>query len=72
MHAVSGGFSFFGITEIESGLKLMSQASAVVKAAAKTFALGYAAGSVIYYSYEHFTGDSLGGDMYDLCQAWFN
>jgi len=62
----AGGFSVFGMTEIESGLKLMGQVRSVAGNAAWMFGIGYATGTALYYGYEWVTGDSLGGDLYDM------
>jgi hypothetical protein len=66
----AGGFSVFGITEIETGLSLMSQVRSVTGNIGWSFAAGYAIGTGIYYGYEWITGDSLGGDLYDAYE-WF-
>lgn len=64
--AVSGGFSVFGITEIESGLKLLGQIRSVTGYAAAVYGIGYGFGTLVYSGYEWAAGDSLGGDIYDL------
>lgn len=61
-----GGFSFFGITEIEAGLNTMNYVRNVTGNIGWSFAAGYATGTAIYYGYEWITGDSIGGDIYDL------
>jgi hypothetical protein len=62
----TGGFSVFGITEIETGLKLMTQVRAVAGHAAWAFTTGAAVGTAIYYGYGFATGSTLGGDIYEL------
>lgn len=66
VEVVSGGFSVFGITEIETGLKLLAQVNAVASAGLKVFAGAYAFGTGISYGYEWLMGDSIGGDLYDF------
>ena len=72
MDAVSGGFSFWGITGIESGLKLIAQVNQIGAAGLKAFAAGYAVGTGINHLYEWAMGATIGGDLYDLCHAIFN
>jgi len=64
--AVSGGFSFFGITSIPSGLTFLGQVGAVAYFAQEAYGVGYSIGTAIYNGYEYMMGDNLGGDIYDL------
>ncbi len=66
---VSGGFSVLGITEIGLGLSVMGQIGAVAGLAYTVFDAGYTAGTWIYEGYEHFMGDSIGGDIYDFLRC---
>jgi hypothetical protein len=64
--AVSGGFSFFGITNIPSGIVFLGQVAAVAYFAEASYNAGHAIGTAIYNGYEYMMGDNLGGDIYDF------
>jgi hypothetical protein len=62
---VSGGLAVFGISGIETGLALFSQASAVGRMAAASFTIGYGIGTGINYLWEAATGNTIGGSLYN-------